>query len=158
MSENIDFNYVNLSEIDPNQKNLPTAVYTLMPVGQAKTVSYVAKNDPAQVEKSKINVRFAIVGDPNFSGRSLWESFYQSEFSLKTFRRIMDATGVPQQMNEPLVDWLNRLIQEQATFRAKVDEVEAMDKNGNIFQFDPVDPTKPAKQNKINWFTVSPAI
>jgi len=113
----LDFDYVDLNEVDPNQTKIPENAYTLK-VLNAELINGISKKSGEPYKR--VDFTFAIVDDETFSGRRLWDSLFQNESSLKRLRRLMDATGVQQTPGTTLSEWLKELTLYQPSFKAEV--------------------------------------
>jgi hypothetical protein len=147
--EALGFDYVNLAEVDPSQQPLPTDVYELKIV-KAGIESGISKTTGKPYEC--VSFGFAVTNSDKFSGRRLWERFFGGEFGLKAMRRIMDATGVPQEGS--LADWLKELMTVQPTFKVTITEIDDVDRLTGQVKLGPTG--KPMKASKINWYNVLP--
>lgn len=122
-----DFRYANLNEVDPNFELLDPEVYTLR-ISKAELRTYLAKTANPEKgvnvgdERAYVNFTFTVINHPKFSGRKHFESLFPSNFSLKTLRKIADATGVAQAGT--LENWLTSLSSIQPAIKLKVDKVE----------------------------------
>ena len=141
------FDYVFLGDVDPNFTPVPDGAYNLRVVksGLAE-ITYRRGKKAGQVGQA-IKMTFAVTDDPDYSGRRIFETLFPGDFALRSLRRLMDATGVQQQPDEALAEWLPRLAVEAATFRVPVSSKDGTDASGN-----------PTKNNVIAWNSVSPAI
>ena len=158
-NSNEAFEFVNLNEIDPSQKNLPEGVYTFQIVKSAFVRKEATKDKPAY---AVVKLQFAVVDHPELAGRRMFGDFYMNDFNLKNLRRIMDATGVSQEPGEPLTGWVERLGQLQPTFKVPVVEKQATEYLGKDAEGKPIRHPKfkengePELENSINWFKVMP--
>lgn len=152
----VDFEFVNLSEIDPSFNAIyPEGVYDLKVI-KMEQVERIAKQGPNKgVARKAVNVQLAITNHESLNGRRLFETFYPSDFTLKIFRRLTDATGVHQSPGTPLTEWFGEMTQVQPEFKTKVQEVDDVDFTTGQVRTNS-DGT-PVKKNKINWFEVMPA-
>lgn len=108
------FEYAQLSEVDPTFKPVDQDVYTLEIVSGAAS-EYEVKAGSKAVEKGQAAVgdkarmykfKFQIVDHDKFAGRTLFPAYFPSDFTLKAFRRVMDATGFPQAPGQSISDWM----------------------------------------------------
>lgn len=151
MSDFTTFDYVDLNEIDPNPDLLPEGMYELRVV-RAELRSGVSQRtgDPYQA----ISLSLAVVNHDQYTGRRVFETLFPNANGLKALRRLMDATGIQQQPGEPVVEWLQRLVTEQAQFKALVREIEERDP---ITKQPRMEGDRVVKRNAISWFKVMPA-
>lgn len=150
MSEPLNFEVVDLNEIDPSPDLLPEAMYNLRVI-RAELRSGISQRtgEPYQA----ISLTLAVVDHDQYAGRRIFETIFPNVNSLKALRRLMDATGVQQQPGEPITDWLQRLVTEQAQFRGLVRELEERDP---VTKAPKMDGDRVIKRNAINWFRVMP--
>jgi hypothetical protein len=108
------FEYAQLSEVDPTFKPVDQDVYTLEVVS-GTVQEYEVKAESAAVKKGNAvagdkakmyKFKFQIVDHEKFAGRTLFPAYFASDFTLKAFRRLMDATGVRQEPGESIPDWM----------------------------------------------------
>ncbi len=139
------FAHANLNEIDPNWTPVPDDRYKLQ-IQSMTLHTFEYKNGPsAGTTGERIAVRLAIVEHPEFSGRVLWDNFWLKESDFKSMRKIMDATGIPQ--DGDIQGWLEAITQEQPVVDVFVSVVEETNRQtGN---------TEPT--NKVVWREVQPA-
>jgi hypothetical protein len=139
------FSYVDLNEVDPTFKPLPTNFYQLK-VLKAEVKSW-AKN-----EKSGEYVKFqlAVVNHPEYSGRRLFESLFFSKKALRSLRLLMDATGISQVPGSPIEEWLRSLTELQPEFKTKVECLPDLDYKGNVKSIDPKT-GQPMLINVVKW-------
>lgn len=152
MSEVLDFEYVDLREVDPSPEKLPDNVYEVQVV-KAELQSGVSKSTGKPYQR--VQFTLAVQNDPQFAGRRLFESLFPNDYGLKALRRIMDATGIEQKPGQPLTEWLNELRLSQASFKVHVrleDDIDYATKEPRIGVNG-----EPAKRNTVNWFRVMPA-
>ena len=100
------FEYVHLSEVDPNFTLIDEGFYNL------KLISAEYKEYDKTATGGKkgefIKLGFAVTGDPKFSGRRVYPSaLFPNSFVLKTLRRIQDASGVEQ--TGTIRNWVEKL-------------------------------------------------
>jgi hypothetical protein len=154
------FEYVNLADIDPSQKNIPDGMYTLQIVKASFVRKEATSDKPAY---AVVKLQFAVVDHPELSGRRIFGDFYMNDFNLKNLRRIMDATGVRQEPGQPLSAWVELLGQVQPTFKVPIGEKDSMeylgkDANGKAIRAPKLkDDGTPEKENAINYYKVTPA-
>lgn len=146
------FDYVQLSEVDPTFKPIPANAYTLKIMkAEKKEFTYKQTRPKAGITAGDIGqyVKFqlAVVDDPNFAGRRLFETLFFGARELRILRRLADAIGVPQDAGVAFDDWLKKLSEEQPEFKTKVTEVE--ETNHATGQLEAV--------NKVDWNTLYPA-
>jgi hypothetical protein len=155
MSDFESFEYVNLADIDPTDKPVPTGVYDLMVMKMALE-KYSPKQGPnAGKEKERISAQIAITGDNPFAGRRLFHRFYLNTLSLRDLRKLAEATGM--NLNQPVDALVADFTTIQPAFKCKVNCQQAM-----TFDKPPVpvvDPVsgKPVEENVIVWREAIPA-
>ena len=148
----VDFENLNLNDIDPTFKPVEDGLYTL------KLLSLVwkefpGKKDPTQTFVS-INGKFGVANHPTHSGRKLYHNFFLSNsYELKALRRIMDATGVAQNPGETLKDWAARISVEAPSFKVAVKQQQAVDFTTKEGKVDPVS-GEPVMEAKIDFRNV----
>lgn len=104
-----EFNYVDLHTIDPTFKPVDAGVYTLQVNSIKGQTVEIKTGKNAGKTKLLLKGSFTIVGDPNFSGRKLWYTFWaDNRINLVELRKLMDATGIEQQQGESLTDYGTR--------------------------------------------------
>lgn len=115
----VDFNHLNLADVNPDVELLPEGEYEFRVVG-AEMKSYTAKNeDGSEEEKSFASFKFAVVNDPEQNGRMVYTSVFPNKMGARGLRNLQDATGITQ-TSPALKDWLADLVQAQASFIAPV--------------------------------------
>lgn len=130
MSE-LNFDHINLNEVDPNASSVPDGPYTFQVAG-VYPKTYIGKSgDNLGKEGSYVSVRFAIVGTDKYAGRSTFESFFPNKGTAIMFRKIMDATGVAQKPGQPVEDWLKELQTSGASFSSSLVTKDEIDKRSN---------------------------
>jgi hypothetical protein len=152
------FEHTALSEVDPTFKPVDQDVYTLEIVS-AGPQDYKVKATSAAVVKGTAVAgddarmykwKFLIVDSDKYSGRSLFPAYFPSDFTAKAFRRVMDATGVPQEPGESLSDWMKRFetFMPRARFKTlvKLKAGRSVDAAGN-----------PVMENEVPLLEVQPA-
>lgn len=160
MSNEIGFNYVDLNQIDPNLRPVPSDVYKLEII-RAELAEFTYKKNQVDSRTGDvihaigdtgeyIKFRLAVVDHDEESGRVLFESLFFGQKELRWLRRLMDATGVAQNPGETLAEWLKQLTEAKPTIKVPVEEVE--DKRGEVGR----DGKKPTK-NVVKWGEVMPA-
>ncbi len=152
------FSHTNLNDVDPNFTPIATNTYSLRVVS-AELVPYTDKNTGE--EKERVSLGLTIFNDPDFSGRRVWESFFEGDFALKNLRRIMDASGIPQNPGESIESWLNRLVVEQAEVRVPIVLEDDMIKDKTTKELIPNPRTvkldgSPSQRNRVDWFRIAP--
>lgn len=104
----MEFDHINIMEIDPTIKPIDQGFYTLQ----------VNKLTPKTVTPAKgknqgkacliLSGSFTLVNDANFAGRKFWKTFWTTNpVDLKDLRRLADATGVTQTPDQTLSDYAN---------------------------------------------------
>lgn len=155
------FEYVNLADIDPTDKPLPTGMYELQ-VLTMKLEKYTPKSGPnAGVEKERISASFAVVGDNPFAGRRLFHRFYLNPLSLRDYRKMAEVTGV--NLNQPADAAALEFSTLQPTFKTMVVCKQQLDWNNKTAEYpkgvpmtDPVS-GKPVEENEIQFRQAVPA-
>lgn len=123
MSEFNTFEYVQLSEVDPNFADVEPGVYN-MKILAAEKVNGVTKAGPNQGKAyERISLQYAISGHEKFSGRRMFDSLFPNEYTFKILRRLSDNTGIAQEPGEPIESWLKKLSTVQPTVKLFVDTV-----------------------------------
>lgn len=148
MADQVVFDHINLNEVDPSAAKVPDADYNFQVAGvQKKTYG------PGATEY--ITVRLAITDSDKFTGRSYFESFFPikgdgsvNQGVLKQLRRIMDATGIQQDTEQTLSDWLTDLQTQGARFNAPLKTAEELDKRVG----------KMIPRQRVNFWEVAPAV
>ena len=119
-----EFEYFNLHDVDPTFKPVDAGVYTLQCAKMTAQKKTPASGKMAGQETLMINGTFIVTGDPTYSGRRFFNTFWiHNPYDQKALRKLMDRTGVAQNPGESLIDWLAKMTQIQPTFKAKVDVV-----------------------------------
>lgn len=151
-TEAMGFKYVNLSEIDPNFTPVDPGFYNLR-VAKAELRTYIRQKDGksgvAGTEGEFVNFRFTITGHDRFSGRTLFESLFPSEFTFKILRRIQDNSGV--QQTGSLEDWLKELNAVQPVIKLMVDLIPDVYGNGTANPKTVKPDGTPSMKNAVNW-------
>jgi hypothetical protein len=129
--QNDAFEYTALAAVDPNFTPVPQAVYTLEIVSAGpKAFTYSsdskpeAKNSHQKGDTGKLyNMKLVITEDDTYSGKNVFASFFPSEFTMKQFRRVMDATGIAQKDGQSISEWLTAFttLSPRARFRTLVE-------------------------------------
>jgi len=152
------FAYVDLNEVDPNFKAIDADVYDVQILkAELKTFEYKttterhAAGDPGQFVKFTLS----ITNHPTYSGRRLFESLFEGGPTMRFLRKIMDATGVPQQPGAPIDEWLNDLTEIKPIVRVPVEKVPDVDRNGTARSTKP--DGSPEDKNVVRWANVGPA-
>lgn len=147
----MSFSRTNLNEVDPNYTTVPESTYS-MRVVKADLIPYI-KNDGSDSER--ISLSLTIFDHPEYSGRRIWETIWEGSFGLRTLRKLMDVTGVAQS-DEPMSSWLERLVVEKAEFKALVQDIADLTKDG-VPNPRTVKPDGTAnKKNTVDWRTIAP--
>jgi len=145
----VDFNHINLNDIDDSRKPIDDNVYTLE-INKIDTVyKEVKKPDSAYFGQTLQYLKgsFTVVEDPKYSGRKLWSDFCTAfKVPLIFLKKISAATGVQQADGETLSDWSGQfaLLNPPARFQVRVKQVP-----------DRRDPDGPPV-NEIEFFTARP--
>lgn len=105
-AEAVEFEHINIMEIDPTFKPIDEAFYNLQVNKLTPKVITPKAGKNANKAVLVLNGSFTVVGDENFSGRKLWKSFWASNpVDLKDLRRMADATGVTQSPDQTLSEY-----------------------------------------------------
>ena len=149
----MSFSRTNLNEVDPNYTTVPEGTYN-MRVVKADLIPYV-KPDGSDAER--ISLSLTIFDHPEYSGQRIWETIWEGSFGLRTMRKLMDASGIAQFSDEVLPSWLERLVVEKAEFKALVQDIEDLTRDG-VPNPRTVRPDGSAnKKNTVDWRTIAPA-
>jgi hypothetical protein len=154
LAQVVDFENLNLNDIDPTFKPVEDGVYILKLLGlQWKEFAGKQESNQGQVYVS-LNGKFGITNHPKHSGRKLYHNFFLgNNYELKALRRIMDATGVAQNPGETLKDWAGRISVEAPTFKAAVAQQQAKDFTTKQGRVDPLS-GEPVMEAVINFRNV----
>jgi len=146
VAEAIGYEYVNLNEVDPTMKPVPKDYYTLKILkAEMKNTTYKT-GDKAGQPLAFVKFSLAITDHPEFAGRRIFpKPLFDGNSSYKKLRRLMDATGIPQEAGQPLDAWLAALSEQQPTFKGPVIQVA-----------DRRDPS--VMDNDVDFWGVAPAI
>jgi hypothetical protein len=125
--EPITFQFIDLNEIDPTFKPIDEGIYTLK-VLKAELKTYTAKQDTKTQKTGDtgqfVKLQLAVVNDDNYAGRRIFpKPLFPGNRTFRALRKIMDATGVMQEVGMPIEDWLNLLSTVQPEFKTKVTQV-----------------------------------
>ena len=114
-----EFEHTHLSSIDPNDNTVEEDVYDLE-IG--KTAKQAFQDKKTGQDKYFYKFDLTIVRHAKRSGRRLFPVMFPDGETLKACRKLMDATGVPQEQDETVGDWIIRVgtIQPKAIFRTQV--------------------------------------
>lgn len=135
--QEIDFEYLDLNTVDPNN-SIPAGVYSLQILSaERKEHVFGEKSKTPGAVGSKFVLKWGII-DGAESGRKLTSTIFQSNFAPVLFRKIMDATGVKQAEDEGFYSWLARLSDSQATLKVMVNKTE----KGNDVDYRTAQPTE----------------
>jgi hypothetical protein len=136
----MEYQYFNLQDVDPTFRPIDQGVYTLQLAKIAGQVKVPKSGKMAGQETLMINGTFIVTGDPTFSGRRLFNTFWiHNPYDQKALRKISDRTGVIQNPGESLEDYFARLTQIQPSFKAKVDVVKEPDQTGEVVDVNKID-------------------
>lgn len=153
MEQIISFDYVDLHDVDPNFTLLDgPEVYSLR-ITKAEMPTYVAKtttkSQTAGDSVKYVKLTFTVTDHPKFTGRKHWESLFFSDFTLKTLRRIMEATGVDQ--TGTLEEWLASITQIQPVVKLQVEQVPDVNRDGTPNPQTVNPDGTPRPKNVVNW-------
>lgn len=141
-----EFDYVNLSEVDPNAKAVAEGFYKVRVTGAA-VKPFTAKSGP---NAGKPGVRYEfkvqVAEDGPARGRVIFDSLFHGEGALRAMRRLMDASGVPQEDGEPISEYLPRLAKESPEVRYKITVKKENDRDG-----------QPVDRNRIDFYSATVA-
>jgi hypothetical protein len=154
------FSYVDLNDVDPTFKPVPTDFYTLKVLkAELKTFKYKQTTDRhnAGDEGEFVKFQLAITNHPEYAGRPLFEALFPGRRELRALRLLMDATGVIQTPGSPIDEWLKSLSEIQPEFRCKVESTPDVDRKGNVRSIDPKT-GKPQDVNVVKWTEIVPAV
>lgn len=123
----VGFEFVDLNEIDPTFKPIDDGIYCLK-VLKAELKAYTAKTDTKNQKAGDqgqfVKFQLAVVNDDQYAGRRVFpKPLFPGNRAFRALRKIMDATGIVQEVGMPLADWLNLLSTTQPEFKAKVTQV-----------------------------------
>jgi hypothetical protein len=140
------FDYVNLSEVDPNAKAITEDFYRVRVTGAAAK-PFTAKSGPKQGEPGvRYEFKVQVTEDGPARGRVIFDSLFHGEGALRAMRRLMDASGIPQEDGEPISEYLPRLAKEAPEVRYKITVKKENDRDGN-----------PVDKNRIDFYSASVA-
>ena len=124
------FEHVNLNTIDPTTAPFTKSTYTLQ-VTDAYMKEFEYKKGERAGEKDKfIKLVLAITNSDRYTGRKVYASLFNNKGTLIQLRRIMDATGIPQEVGTPMDEWLTSLKESKATFNAPVGQEDVRQSDG----------------------------
>lgn len=113
-----DFEHQDLSDYNPDFKAIDEDVYRLRLVGTPKEFKGIGKNGKPWFRKS---MAVAVVEGPN-AGRRVFVNEFPNVFT-RFARKVMDATGISQDANETVSDFLTKVAGiNDAVFLAKVEK------------------------------------
>lgn len=124
----VDYNHINLNDIDDSRKPIEDNVYTLE-INKIDTVYKEVKKPDSQYFGQTLQYlkgSFTIVDDPKYSGRKQWSDFCTAfKVPLVFLKKISAATGVQQADGETLSDWAAQfaLLNPPARFQARIKQV-----------------------------------
>ncbi len=143
----IAFEHVNLNTVDPSTSAIAEGTYNLE-VAKAGIVDFVYKKGKnIGQEGQRLEFTFVVTDSPTSSGRRVFQSLFAGNGTNKQLRKIMDATGIPQEPDQPLSEWLTELATQRAKFSCPVGMVDDKDANGN-----------PRKSVRANLWEASPSL
>lgn len=141
----VSFEHVNLNQVDPSSNTITPGDYNLMVADAGiKTFTY-SKGKNAGSEGSRTEFKFVITDSESFSGKTIYQSLFAGNGTLKQLRRIADATGISQEGT--FEEWLVALKDGRAKFNAPVQIVDGTDKEGNA-----------RKEPKVNLWEIAPSV
>lgn len=150
----VDFENLNLNDIDPTFKPVEEGPYVLKLLGLAWKESTGKKETNQGTVYVSLNGKFGITNHPKHSGRKLYHNFFLSNsYELKALRRIMDATGVAQNPGETLKGWAERISVESPMFKVPVKQQQAKDFTTKEGRVDPAS-GEPVMENVIDFRNV----
>lgn len=115
----VDFEYLQLSEVNPDIPQIPEGQYNFRVV-EAGVKPFTYKKDrpdagvTAGQEAKYIKLGFVIIDDAEQAGRKVYQSIFPNPSAARGLRLLQDATGV--QQTGSLDEWLSELVTERATF------------------------------------------
>lgn len=126
VTESINFDNINLNEVDPSGMKIPLGIPVKFVITEAARKEYSNANGSGKYT----NFKFTVVDNPQFSGRSFYQSIFDDKeggknYSAAKLRKLMDCTGVPQ--TGDYTEWLTDLVSERATFEAPLEERKQKD-------------------------------
>ena len=114
-----DFNFVNLTQVDPNYTAIDEGVYQLKVI---KLAVNKTKGDNGKEVKPYLAGTFSVSNHEKFSGRRLFHNFWSitdnNSFDAKALRRLADASGVPQEGD--FLVWVDEMTTQQPEFKVQV--------------------------------------
>lgn len=119
----INFDQMNLAEVNPDVQPLPDGEYTFMVTGAEKKLFTYKTDNPergitAGAESSYIKLVLTVIDDAENAGRRVYQTLFPSPQSARGLRNLQDAVGILQESGEPIEDWLKRLVENRVTFKA----------------------------------------
>lgn len=124
--ETFDFRYAHVTDVDPGFKEIPSGTYNLR-FTKSKDGKYLY---PYGTEgKERLSLSLTIYGDPNFSGRRIFESLFPNKFSMIVLRQIAEATGV-EQTSPDAEEFVKELCNVGATIKVEVASVPDVYRDG----------------------------
>lgn len=125
MSTTIDFNHLNLAEVNPDIPALPDGEYNFVVI-DAEKKEFTYKNDVPNQGKNAgdigVYIKFglSVTDDAENAGRRVYNTLFADDRTARYLRLIQDATGVLQTPGQDINDWLKSLVEARATFKAPV--------------------------------------
>jgi hypothetical protein len=147
------FDHTNLSEVKVEERgfsDIPAGTYSLEVI-KAALVDYVTgpTSKTPGVPGQRIDFQFAIVGDPNYAGRRIFQpGLFPSDKTNQQLRLVMDATGIPQKGT--IEAWLQQLVAGKARFSSPVESFQDLDKR--------TDPPTPRTKQRANLYQAQPSL
>lgn len=149
----VGFDYVNLHDVDPNFTLLDGPEMYSLRITKAELPTYVAKttnkNQTIGDLVKYVKLTFTVTDHPKFTGRKHWESLFFSDFTLKTLRRIMEATGIDQ--TGSLEEWFALVSQIQPVVKLQIDQVPDVNRDGTPNPQTVNPDGTPRSKNVVNW-------
>lgn len=146
MEQSNNFEYVFLGDVDPTFKPIDAGPYNLRVIKAFIKPFKYSKGARAGETGEQIKLQLAVTDHPQYSGRRVFATLFPNDFSLRALRRLQDNTGVVQEGNEPIADWLARLASEGAVFNVQVNVTERTGADG-----------APVSDNDVDWKTIQPS-
>jgi hypothetical protein len=142
-----EFDYFQLSEVDPTFKPLEVGPRTLQLLKLEPKIIEPKKGKHQGEKVLVLNGSFLVINDETYSGRRLYNTFWlTNSFDQKSLRRLSDGVGIPQEPGEGIKDWAVRMSQSQPTFKVFVDQkIDGNDGSTNTYK------------NEIKWANIQAA-
>lgn len=139
-----EFEYINLSAVDPTAKPIPEGFYAGRVTGAAAKDFITKSGKNIGKPGRRYEFKFQITEDGPARGRVVFDSLFHGEGALRAMRRLMDASGVPQDDGEPLSEYLTRLAKEQPEVKYKITVKSELDRD-----------QQPVDRNRVDFYSAS---